>query len=166
MTDIKISEDLYRVLHYCHAWGVRVDIDDYDTLPPKGLRRSWSSAPASMGGILWSRREKRILWSVMEDDRSNELLHELSHCLDRRSPWKADEVHGPMLAFEYYSNRYLKIGGRSEWMVNFGLGDDYDGIEWTSASTRLRGNLIRKSFARAVRSGLLTEQGRPTFVRR
>lgn len=163
-TDATLS--FRRVLRYCERWGVDVEVGDFPVLPGAQISRTgWSGSAFSLGGILSTRRGRRIVWdeSGNGDAEACELLHELGHCLDRRLPWNADEIYGPMLAFEYFSTRFLHLKGRSEWMVYFGLGDEFGDAEWDAVSTRTRGDLLRRSLKRAIDRGLLTKTGKPTF---
>jgi hypothetical protein len=163
------SPDFGRVLRYCAKWGIEVRFEKYRAPWPWPEGTAWFDAPTALAHIEWPAR--RIWWdpvSCGDTDAAVALLHELSHCVDPKSPEDTDELEGPFLAFEYYSTRLLKVAGRTEWMRHYGLGDtgalvQAPNEDWGQLPVRAKAVLIRRSLARAVEVGTLTAEGRPTY---
>jgi hypothetical protein len=163
-----LQHDFNRVVKYVKRWGVTLHFAE----PPAEFRQwyDYHGGPV-WGGIHWPTRS--IFWEPREGrgvvypyqpgpDWPNGLLHELSHVLARESPEHINEVESEMLAFEYYSSRFLHLKSWADWMKNYVLSPD--GTEWPDTPTRYRGRCIKESLALAVKSGTMTESGKPTFV--
>ena len=92
-----------------------------------------------------------------------DILHELSHLVAGNAEYPTDdhEVHSAMLAFEFYSARWLRLQPyRLSWMQGFGL--PLHGY-WWDAPVDKRCEYISCSLDTAVEIGILTCDGRPTF---
>lgn len=155
-----VTEDFYKVLLYCQRWGVEVKFDfpDYDDM--SGLFTS----RVDLSHVMYTPILRHIYWH----DKKNEcwshwLLHELSHCLASKNPSCIDEPGSEMIAFEYYSTRYLKISGWTEFMADYSLGD---GRPWYYHSQEEKSIVLKRSLVKAMNAGLLDVNGKPTFRRR
>ena len=151
-------------LRYVRRWGIEVrlvpdGIPDYTSYP---YGRFFSN---NHGIIEWP--DRRIWWRLnyLNKEAPNELLHELGHCLDKDDPDTSEEATGPVLAFEYYSTRFLGLPGWSDWMYAYQIdvSPDKGLVDWPKASTSVRHGFLQKSLSKAVQRGILTQDGKPTF---
>lgn len=173
----RLLRDMDRVVRYAEQWGVPIRFAD----PPKSIvgnvAENVSRGP--LHGFIECDGTRRTIWWPMPGDLSGHgyalpmaLLHELSHCVDGSPPDKADEVNGPMLAFELISARRLRIRGWHAWMRNFQIEDLDESqtaewrVTWSDASRIERTRILRQSLSDAVCLNLLTTWGEPTFQRR
>lgn len=150
-----------RVRSYCHAWGVPVVHSTPLLVKHDGVN---FRGPLSCD----SKLEPRAIHFVRHPERNPgmialDILHELSHHIagNAQCPTDDHEVHSAMLAFEFYSARWLWLQPyRLAWMRGFGLplyGD------WWDAPVDKRCEYISSSLETAVEIGILTRDGRPTF---
>jgi hypothetical protein len=147
-----------RVLRYCERWGAPIRIGHV----PTGLN-DFHEGPM-YGGIDWLTRT--IWWPAdapMGADSASALLHELSHIVMDLDPEYVDEVESPMLAFEYYSARRLRLRW-TDWMKNFRVDSVKPDHAWLELSTQERGALIAESLKEAIDCGILNQNGSPTYM--
>jgi|ERR1700722_4335307 len=160
-----LSADTLRVLNYCYRWGVGVVFG----APPHDVLAGRRGLFTILEGVIF--RDPGRLPAFNSSEEPLDLLHELSHVLDGSPPVDADELLGPILALDYYGSRWLHSTGRREWMRDFAIGYEStrtrsSAFEWGGLCQVDKHYFLQRSLKRAVRRGLLTADGKPTFHRR
>jgi len=158
-----------RVVDYVVAWGV-----DLHFVPAVAIQAlfdlSWTCFERGPieGGIFIEEGKRRIVWpealptnAVHKDKHAASLLHELSHCLAKDPPGVVDEVESEMLAFEWYSQRYLRLG--REWQAFMASYDIGQGMMWSEAPAKYKSAVVGPSRKFACEAGLIDDKGKPTF---
>ncbi len=181
----KTQQEFDRVVRYAGRWGVQV-VFDSPSLPTVGELWStapedaeysednaptWSNGPTDEVLIHWPTRT--IHWKSSDKgtllhDSALALLHELNHCLQKACPDDINEVESAMLAFEYYSVRFLKLSGWKAWMQDFNvpLPRTWGGWGgWSKATHTEKHKLLVKSREIAQHVGLLDDALKPTYRR-
>lgn len=147
-----------RVLKYCEAWCVPVV-----GASPSPTNDDYHDGPTISSGIDWQTRT--IFWDpadTQHPDAPGALLHELSHILAGEDPQHVDEAASCMLAFEWFSHRYLKLRTWVNYQRNYQL-THMD--EWQYCTNREKHGFIVKSHIEAMKMRILTADGKPTFKR-
>ena len=160
---IVLDAPTLRVLNYCYRWGVGVV---FGSPPPPRANHAGNNSRGLFtiyDGVIWRDPAKSPWFDSPEEPI--DLLHELSHVLDGSPTHTARELSGPMLALDYYGTRWLKLFGRRAWMRDFGV-DGHEGAEWGDLCVADKHDYLQRSLKKAVRRGLLTADGKPTFHRR
>lgn len=169
-----------KALRYLRQWGVPVDVRrEPSTSEATDVRHHPGNATCR---IDW--KQRKILWTgfSLPLETGNFLIHELAHCLAPVHPDKINEATSLMLAFEYYSHRWLRLTGWREWQQGRGMnirvawrlitkprgsarscGTLF--VPWNDAPMYKRHEALAFSLKAAVRAGVLTPEGRPTFQR-
>jgi hypothetical protein len=151
---------LNKVIRYCNKWGVEVLVKSPCPFHTKHLGPVW-------GRLDWE--EHKIFWPLDEEMRPQRvranawpaaLLHELAHCLAFEPPSWINEPISEMLAFEYFSLRYLKIYGWGRWMKDYGMPD---GRAWQRLSNLEKHDYLDASLDLAREVGILNRDRTPTF---
>lgn len=156
-----LSVPTLRVLNYCYRWGVDVVFGT----PPHNVSASMRGLFTILEGVIF--RDPGRLPAFSSTEEPLDLLHELSHVLDGSPPSSAQELSGPMLALDYYGSRWLRLSGRGAWMRDFGIDDAMSSAyEWGGLCVADKHDYLQRSLKKAVRRGLLTADGKPTFHRR
>lgn len=164
-----LTAEYSRVYKYAAKFGVRICKG-----PPPG-RDAWKWFPSPfvscLGdenvGIWWPTRQ--IHWDPdLPDLTPTGLVHELGHVIMGVKPDEVNEVFGGMLAWEYVSQRRLRLSTWTSFMSNYNA--DYDLVNhsmfwrrWPELSPHRRGKVIKQSLKGAVRRRLLTPEGEVIF---
>lgn len=170
---LEMTRDLHKVLNYSRRWGIEIRLVSYMDEMPTGDQYNWFKSPLCHGGIEW---DERRIWLLDGKARypsygpfatPNILLHELAHCLAFENPEEISEPYSEMLAFEYYSTRWLRLGGWSKWMHDYYLDrdDGFSQARWSDTTTRERHRWLEASLTAARFYGVLNKDGTPTFRR-
>lgn len=150
-------DELNLVCAYCADWGVEI-VKNYG-MTPNDKGPYW-------GGINWPQRQ--IFWRDGCENSSrfelmpSAMLHELAHVLADTKPRYVDEVGSSMLAFEYYSSKFLRLKSYEPFMQTYCIEGDY----WFDIAETVRTEYLNESFKECTRLGLLDKQKQPTFTRK
>ncbi len=179
--DTRSYTDLTRALRYARQWKVPVvkRADAFAMQDALGDSRTDCCSSGSDTTILWThRRALRCIYTEPQDHflatkpSGCALVHEVGHILFGEHPAHIHEVNSGLLAFDYYSTRFLRLSGWSEWMRTYLIAANlkraatfWNTVYWREASPRLKADTLRHSLKAAVQKKLLTEDGIPTFRR-
>jgi hypothetical protein len=157
-----ISPQFSKVVRYVQRWRVSIvftiqEMKEFAYIDDGPL---WGKLDYPNHKIGWPLDPELHITSFTTRRWVGALIHELAHCLASSPPRHVNEPCSEMLGFEYYSLRYLRTGGWSTWMHNYGTPD---GTPWQNAPIREKHTLISASAELARECGLLDKQFRPTF---
>lgn len=158
---MNVSQVFSLVLEYARKWKVSVRFLE----PTHTDFRDEFHAGPDHGWVYWPKRT--IYWPEPEkNDEPQSLLHEIGHCVVGTSPEDTEEVTSGLLAFQLFSSRHLHLRQWFRWSRNFEV-ECYPGgpftVRYDSRSHTQRGRVLRESLRGAIKAGILTPQGEPTF---
>lgn len=153
------SEQYDRVLQECERWGVEVvhapPVDDW-------------AHPGQLATDTWLAWRERIIYQP--SPHAIALLHELGHAVIGIDPHRACEIDDGVFAFELYGQRSLGLWQPQDavwqrWMSTHGIWEPMRSqtVVFFEASSAAVEAELRQSLAGAVRLGVLTADGSPTY---
>jgi len=153
-----MNRDYKKAVAEIKKWGVEVIVCD----------EIWYKFEAPFTSGLGCDPKKRQIFVTPkkreeDDNTGSEMIHELGHVLIGIE--KIDEVDDGILAFEYHTNRKIKLKHWEYAMRNYMI-DEGGRTSWEDAKPHERRKVVRQSAVAARARGVLNARNRPTYVRK